>query len=114
MEYKLFTLPRGEPTKEDVKEMEFYIKTGCVHNDYLRDVLGDISLPVDAFRTMKTMPQELLDLPEGERAKSMKEFYSENGFYRAEDLNWLLGSPIRVVVFTEKGLIENLMRCSKN
>jgi len=29
--------------KRDVKEMDFYIKTGCVHNSYLREVLGEQS-----------------------------------------------------------------------
>ena len=46
MGYETFTFPKGEPTREEIKEMNFYIKTGCVHNEYLREVLGDQSIPV--------------------------------------------------------------------
>jgi hypothetical protein len=42
-------LKQREPTKEEIREMEFYLKTGCVHEDYLKRVRGDISLGVSAF-----------------------------------------------------------------
>ncbi|MEK6935842.1 MAG: hypothetical protein AABW67_03575 [Nanoarchaeota archaeon] len=44
MGYETFKLSYREPTREEIEEMDFYLRTGCVHNDYLRDVLGDQSV----------------------------------------------------------------------
>ena len=38
-----------EPSREEISEMKFYLKTGCVHESYLERVLGDISIGVSAF-----------------------------------------------------------------
>ncbi len=37
-------LKTREQTKEDVDEMDFYLKTGCIHQEYLDKVLGDQSI----------------------------------------------------------------------
>jgi hypothetical protein len=42
-------LRQRDATEEEVKEMEFYLRTGCVHEAYLKKVLGDISLGISAF-----------------------------------------------------------------
>ena len=47
--YSSFTLNYREPTREEIDEMEFYIRTGCVHKSYLEKVLGDQSLAVSVF-----------------------------------------------------------------
>jgi hypothetical protein len=39
-------LKTREPKKEDVEEMNFYLKTGCVHQEYLDKVLGDQSIGI--------------------------------------------------------------------
>ncbi|MDD5191835.1 MAG: hypothetical protein PHH54_04135 [Candidatus Nanoarchaeia archaeon] len=101
----------GTDIKRDAGEMEFYLRTGCVHQKYLNEILGDQSVGVSAF---KTMPKELLNLKEADWVREMREFYNENGFYRTEDLNRLLGDPIRGVTISEEGLIESLKRCSEN
>ncbi len=49
MEYEAFSLKTREPTKEEINEMEFWIKTGCVHDEYLKKVLGDQSIGINAF-----------------------------------------------------------------
>lgn len=49
MEYETFSLKTREPTKEEIDEMGFYTKTGCVHNIYLEKVLGDIRIGVNSF-----------------------------------------------------------------
>ena len=35
-----------EPTLEEIDEMQFWIETGCVHESYLEEVIGDISKSV--------------------------------------------------------------------
>jgi len=43
--------PRGE-----IEEMQFYLKTGCVHQEYINRVLGDQSISV---RVMPDIKKEL-------------------------------------------------------
>jgi len=48
----------GGPSPEDIKEMEFWIKTGGVHNSYLEKVLGDQSVGVGVFLNDKIKSRE--------------------------------------------------------
>tara|TARA_Y100000310_G_scaffold294100_1_gene324290 strand:- start:228 stop:419 length:192 start_codon:yes stop_codon:yes gene_type:complete len=47
--YLSFTLNYREQTREEIDEMEFYIRTGCVHKSYLEKVLGDQGIGVSIF-----------------------------------------------------------------
>ena len=35
MTLETFALKSREPTKQEIDEMDFYVKTGCVHQEYL-------------------------------------------------------------------------------
>ena len=35
-----------EPNQENINEMDFYLRTGCVHESYLEKVLGDQRKPI--------------------------------------------------------------------
>ena len=45
------------PTKEEIDEMEFWIETGCVHDYYLKNVLGDINIGICAFPDKYILPK---------------------------------------------------------
>ncbi|MDP3026922.1 MAG: hypothetical protein Q8N63_04385 [Nanoarchaeota archaeon] len=119
-------LKTREPTEEEINEMEFWMRTGCVHDYYLKNALGDISIGIGPllyggnmanklFESLIKNPDDYDKLPhdcQARAAQRLRKFFNKdikviNDYAPkdyARDIEIVFGSTVNGIDISEKSL----------